>query len=153
MTRHKTILNLLIAAIALLAAAAPSLAQAQSEQSSREAQGLVAAPAIEETLASNLDFTPAIKSRVATTEVERTSVNNAARTASPFMLSASAFKAPNHFTAAESGRFVNQQLNFSDAGPKDPAAKKQFRADDDESDSGRTKRVAFVPSRGPKLPQ
>ena len=157
MTTHKTISTLSIAAIALLAAAAPSLAQVQSEQSSKDRQGSVAAPAaaqtIGETLASNRELAAATASRVATTAFKGASVNNAARNASPFKLSASAFKAPNHFTSAESSRFVNQRVNFNDAGPGDPNAKKQFRADDDASDSSRTKRFAFVPSRGQKLPE
>ncbi len=152
MTTHKTISTLSIAAIAFLAAATPSLAQVQSEQSSKDLQGSLAAPAVEQTLASNRDLAGATASRVATTEVKRTSVNNAAPTTSPIKLSASAFQVPNHFTSAESRRFVSQQVNFSDAGPKDPTAKKQFRADDDESVS-RTKGITFVPSRGQKLPE
>lgn len=152
MTTHKTISTLSIGAIAFLAAAAPSLAQVQSEQSSKDLQGSLVAPAVEQTLASNRELAGANASRVATTEVKRTSANNAAPTASPIKLSASAFKVTNHFTSAEGRRFVKQQGNFNDAGPKDPTAKKQFRAGDDESVS-RTKGVNFVPSRGQKLPE
>ena len=152
MTTHKTISTLSIAAIALLAAAAPSLAQVQSEQPSKDTQSSLAAPVVELTLASNRELAATTASRVATTEVKRTTVNNSAPTAVSFKLPASAFKVTNHFTSAESQRFVNQQVNFNDAGPKDPTAKKQFRADDDESGS-RTKSVTFVPSRGQKLPE
>jgi hypothetical protein len=60
---------------------------------------------------------------------------------------------PNHFTSAEASRFVNQQMNFINAGPGDPSAKKQFRADDDGSDNSKAKRLTFVPSRGQKLPE
>jgi len=76
-------------------------------------------------------------------------VKNAARTT--LVLSASAFKGRNHFTsAARTSSFVNQ-VNFKSAGPVDPGAKKQFRAD--ESEISRTKDVAFVPSKGQKLPE
>lgn len=150
MTRHKTISSLSIAAIALLAAASPSFAQTQSEQSGSVTPGTVATPVIEQTLASNRELT-ATKSRVAATEVEKTSVNNAARTARPFVLPANAFKVPNHFTSAEASRFVNGQMNFSNAGPSDPGAKKQFRADDE--DNSKPKRITFVPSLGQKLPE
>jgi hypothetical protein len=44
-------------------------------------------------------------------------------------------------------------MNFINAGPGDPSAKKQFRADDDGSDNSKAKRLTFVPSRGQKLPE
>lgn len=151
MTRHKTISSLSIAAIALLAAASPSFAQTQSEQSGSVTPGSVVTPVIEQTLASNRELTATTRSRVAATEVEPTSVNNAARTARPFVLPANAFKVPNHFTSAEASRFVNGQMSFSNAGPSDPGAKKQFRADDE--DNSKPKRITFVPSLGQKLPE
>jgi hypothetical protein len=151
MTTHKTISTLSIAAIALLAAAAPSFAQAQS----KDAQGSNAAdnttPVIEQTLASNREVTAVTKARVATTE--EISVNSTARTETFRNLSTNAFKSPTHFTSAQSSRFVSPQVNFNDAGPRDPNAKQQFRADDDESSKGGAGRVTFVPSRGQKLPE
>ena len=153
MTRHKAISSLSIAAIALLAASAPSFAQTQSDQSGKDTSGSVATPAIEQTIASNRELTAVTRSRAGTTEVEPTSVNNAARTASSFILPANAFKVPNHFTSAEASRFINQQMNFINAGPSDPTARKQFHAGDDSANSSRAKGVTFVPSRGQKLPE
>ena len=147
MTRHKTISSLSIAAIALLAAAAPSFAQTQSDQS-----GKVGTPTMEQTIASNREFTSVTRSRAAATEVAPTTVNNN-RAARSFVLPANAFKVPNHFTSAEASRFVTGQMNFLNAGPSDPTAKKQFRADDDSANSSRAKGVTFVPSRGQKLPE
>ena len=149
MTRHKTISSLSIAAIALLAAAAPSFAQTQSDQSGKDTPGSVATPAIEQTIASNRELTAVTRSRAGATEVERTNV----KPASSFILPARAFKVPDHFTSAETSRFVNGQMNFMNAGPSDPTAKKQFRADDDSANSSRAKGVTFVPSRGQKLPE
>jgi hypothetical protein len=143
MTRHKTISSLSIAAIALFAAAST---QAQTEPSDKNAS-VTSATVVEQTIASNLESSVARKSR-ATPEVEPV-VKNAARTT--LVLSASAFKGRNHFTsAARTSSFVNQ-VNFKSAGPVDPGAKKQFRAD--ESEISRTKDVAFVPSKGQKLPE
>ena len=143
MTKHKTISSLSIAAIALVAAAAPALAQGQTEPSGKNVLG--ATPAVEQTIASNLESSAVRKSRVTTPEVEP--ATNAARTVKPLALSA--FKGQNHFTStASSSSFVNQ-VNFK--APIDPVAKKQFRAD--ESEISRTKQVAFVPSRGQKLPE
>jgi len=142
MTKHKTISSLAIAAIALVAAAVPAMAQGQSEPSGKNA-----APVVEQTIASNLDSSAVRKSRITAPQVELV----AARTTKPLILSANAFKGQNQFTSAStSSSFVNQ-LNFKDAGPADPEAKKQFRAD--ESDSSKTNKVVFVPSRGQKLPE
>lgn len=153
MTRHKTISTLSIAVIALFAAAVPSLAQSQSDRFGKDTQSsVVAAPAIDQTLALSREFTLATNSRVATSVVERTSLSNTARTSSPIVLSANAFEVPNQFTSTAISRFANQQVIFSDAGPNDPSEKKQFSAADYESDKGGTKRIAFVPARGQMLP-
>jgi hypothetical protein len=142
MTKHKTISSLSIAAIALVAAAA---AQAQTEPSDKNVSVTGATTVVEQTIASNLESSAVRKSSVTTPELDR------ARTTKPLVLSASAFKGQNHFTSTvSSSSFVNQ-VNFKDAGPIDPAAKKQYRAD--ESEISRTKQVAFVPSRGQKLPE
>jgi len=147
MTTHKTISSLSIAAIALVAAAVPAMAQGQPEPSGKN--GLGATPAVEQTIASNLDSSAVRKSRVTTPEVEPAA--NIARTVKPLLLSASAFKGQNHFTSVPSNTNFANQVSFKDAGPVDPQAKKQYRAD--ESEISRTKSVAFVPSRGQKLPE
>ena len=145
MTRHKTISSLSIAAIALFAAAST---QAQTEPSGKNAS-ITSATVVEQAIASNLESSAVRKSR-ANTPVVEPAVKNA-RTAKPLVLSASAFKGQNNFTsAASTSSFVNQ-VNFKSAGPVDPGAKKQFRAD--ESEVSRTKDVAFVPSKGQKLPE
>lgn len=141
MTKHKTISSLSIAAIALLAAAA---AQAQTEASDKNASVTGATTVGEQTIASNLESSAVRKSRVATPEVAP------ART-KPLVLSAGAFKGQNQFTSTASSRSFVNQVNFKKAGPIDPRAKTQFRADESEISS--TKQVAFVPSRGQKLPE
>lgn len=146
MTKHKTISSLSIAAIALVAAAVPALAQGQTELSGKNAT-----PAVEQTIASNLESSAVRKSRITTPEVGLVKANNVSRTTKPLLLSSSAFKGQNNFTsAASSSRFANQ-VNFKDAGPANPQAKKQFRTD--ESEISKTKQVVFVPSRGQKLPE
>ena len=148
MTTHKTISSLSIAAIALMAAAVPAMAQAQTEPSGKSVSGDGATTVIEQTIASNIESSIVRKSR-ATTNVEP-AANNAVR-ARKLVLSASAFKGQNNFlSTANHSNFANQ-VNFKDAGPIDPGARKQFRAD--ESDVTRTKSVAFVPSLGQKLPE
>jgi hypothetical protein len=148
MTTHKTISSLSIAAIALVAAAVPAMAQGQTEPSGKSVSSVGVTTV--QTIASNLESSAVRKSRSITPKVEP-AANNAVRTNKPLVLSASAFKGQNQFTAtAKNSDFANQ-VNFKDAGPIDPGAKKQFRAD--ESEITRTKEVAFVPSRGQKLPE
>jgi hypothetical protein len=150
MTTHKTISSLSIAAIALMAAAVPAMAQGQTEPSGKSVLSDSATTVVEQTIASNLESSTARKSRTLTPNVEP-AANSAARAHKPLVLSASAFKGQNHFTStANNSNFANQ-VNFKDAGPIDPGAKRQFRAD--ESEITRTKSVAFVPSLGQKLPE
>jgi len=144
MTTHKTISSLSIAAIALMAAAVPAMAQSQTEPSAKSAQVDSATTVIEQTIASNLESATVRKSRAITPNVEPAA-------SKPVVLSTSAFKGQSHFTSAANNSNFANQVNFKDAGPIDPEAKRQFRAD--ESDSTRTKSVAFVPSRGQKLPE
>jgi hypothetical protein len=148
MTTHKTISSLSIAAIALMAAAVPAMAQGQTEPSSKSASGEGASTVIEQTIASNVESSTVRKSHATTPNVAP-AANNAVRS-NKLVLSASAFKGQNNFTSTANNNFANQ-VNFKDAGPVDPGAKKQFRAD--ESDVTRTKSVAFVPSLGQKLPE
>lgn len=150
MTRHKTISSLSIAAIALLAAAVPSFAQAQLDQSSRDMQRSVDTQAIEQTIASNTELIAAAKLRV-TTPATSEVVKNVTRTTSP-RLSASTFKLQNNFTSGASSQFVSSKPTFNYASPSDPSARKQFRSDDYDSSSTGRKLVTFVPSRGQKLP-
>ena len=139
MTKPKTISSLSIAAIALVAAAVPALAQGQSESSGKNVSSTGATSTVEQTIASNLESSAVRKSRVVTAEVEPAA-------GKPLVLSA--FKGQNNFTSTASSI---QRLNFMNAAPIDPLAKKQFRAD--ETEVSRTKQMAFVPSRGQKLPQ
>ena len=149
MTTHKTISSLSIAAIALMAAAVPAMAQGQTDPTGKSVSGNGATTVIEQTIASNIESSTVRKSRATTPSLEP-AANNAVR-AGKLVLSASAFKGQNNFTStANHSNFANQ-VNFKDACPVDPGAKKQFRAD--ESDVTRTKSVAFVPSLGQKLPE
>jgi len=148
MTTRKTISSLSIAAIALMAAAVPAMAQGQTEPSGKSASGDGVTTV--QTIATNLESSAVRKSRSITPKVEP-AANNAVRSNKPLVLSASAFKGENQLTStANHSNFANQ-VSFKDAGPIDPGAKKQFRAD--ESEITRTKEVAFVPSRGQKLPE
>lgn len=142
MTKQKTISSLSIAAIALVAAAVPALAQGQTESNASIA---VAGSTVEQTIASNRDSSAVRKSRVITPEVEP-AAGSVARTGKPLVLSA--LKGQDNFTSATSSI---QQVNFTEVAPVDPMAKKQFRADETEIKS--TGHVAFVPSRGQKLPE
>ena len=148
MIKHKTISSLSIAAIALMAAAVPAMAQGQTERSGKSVSSNGATTVVEQTIASNLESST-VRSRAINRSVEPIA-NSAARANKPLVLSASAFKGQNHFTSKANNNFANQ-MNFKDAGPIDPGAKKQFRAD--ESEITRTKAVAFVPSRGQTLPE
>jgi len=149
MTTHKTISSLSIAAIALMAAAVPAMAQGQTDPTGKSVSGNGATTVIEQTIASNIESSTVRKSRATTPSLEP-AANNAVRTGK-LVLSASAFKGQNNFmSTANNSNFANQ-VNFKNAGPVDPGAKKQFRAE--ESDVTRTKSVAFVPSLGQKLPE
>ena len=148
MTTHKTISSLSIAAIALMAAAVPAMAQGQTEPSGKSVSSDSATTVVEQTIASNLESST-VRSRAINANAEP-AANSAARANKPLVLSASAFKGQNHFTSTANNNFANQ-VNFKDAGPIDPGAKRQFRAD--ESEITRTRQVAFVPSRGQTLPE
>jgi hypothetical protein len=149
MTTHKTISSLSIAAIALMAAAVPAMAQGQTEPSGKSVSSDGATTVVEQTIASNLESST-VRSRAINPNVEP-AANSAARANKPLVFSASAFKGQNHFTATANNNNFANQVNFKDAGPIDPGAKRQFRAD--ESEITRTKSVAFVPSLGQKLPE
>jgi hypothetical protein len=148
MTTHKTISSLSIAAIALMAAAVPAMAQGQTEPSGKSVSSDGATTVVEQTIASNLESST-VRSRAINPNVEP-AANSAARANKPLVFSASAFSGQNHFTSTGNNNFASQ-VNFKDAGPVDPGAKRQFRAD--ESEITRTKSVAFVPSLGQKLPE
>jgi hypothetical protein len=147
MTRQKTITSLSIAAIALLAVAVPTFAQAQSA----EDQPSAATQASEEKTVSGAELIAATKMRGTTFEFERARFNDSTRTVKQPKLSASDFKAHNSFTSATSSHFVSPQLSASYFVPTDPTAKKQFNSEEYEGSKGR-KLVTFVPSRGQKLP-
>jgi hypothetical protein len=126
------------------------MAQGQTEPAGKSVAGEGATTVIEQTIASNLESSTVRKSREITPAVEP-AANHAARANQPLVLSASAFKGQSNFTSTPGTSNFANQVNFKDAGPIDPGAKKQFRAD--ESDLTRTKSVAFIPSLGQKLPE
>jgi hypothetical protein len=147
MTKHKTISNSLIAAIAFLTVSVPSFAHAQS-------QSLVSQVS-DETSARKADLNANIKRQITTpasSEVQRAQIRNGTRSASPVMLSASAFTAHNNFTTGGSSLFVSPQPTVS-AGPIYSRARKQFRSADHDPNSRGSKLVTFVPSFGQKLPE
>lgn len=145
MTKQKTISSLSIAAIALVAAAVPALAQGQAKASSRNATVNGATLGLERTIESNRESSEVRKSRMVTPSVEF-EAGDVAHNNKPAL--ALAFKGQNSFTFASNN---GSQVSFIDAAPVDPMAKKQFRADENESNSAN--RVSFVSSRGQKLPE
>ena len=149
MTRQKTISSLSIAAIALLAVAVPTFAQAQSA----EVQPSAVTQASEQTAVSGTELIAATKPRggaPAMFEFERTRFNDSTRTVKHPKLSASDFQPRHSFTSATSSHLVNPPLTASYFMPTDPTAKKQFRSEDNDASKRRT--LTFVPSRGQKLP-
>lgn len=144
MTKQKTISSLSIAAIALVAAAVPALAQEQTESADMKSMNGATSSVVAQTIASNLESSALRKSRAVTPKVEP-ATGNAAHDSK--RLSLSAFNGQNNFTSVTSSI---EQVTFKNTAI-DPEAKRQFRADETETDSN--KHVAFVSSRGQKLPE
>jgi hypothetical protein len=147
MTTHKTISRLSIAAIILIAAAIPSLAQTKSTQSPATAASGIAAPGSGLVLAFNrnpFSVFPGARS----TAVE--SKNAVAYTGTPkATLSAASFTS-NRFS------FVNEKPSFSPQFKVYDVAtfssKQQFSTENDNAPTSSKHRVTFVPSMGQKIP-
>jgi hypothetical protein len=141
MTNYKSLSGLSIAAIALLATAAPCFSQGQSDHSASNTQN-VQTVAIEQTVASNREMTVPTNSRFA----------KPVPTTRPVTLSASNFEVKSQFMAPTNSRFTNQ-INLDPAATDDLSGKKQYRSDDQDASATSTKNITFVPSRGQKIPQ
>ena len=137
MKKSYTFSNLPMAAIVLLVASLPCLAQATASESSSALAVAGNVPAV----ASNKVFHP-VPTSVEDTLVTSKSVE---RVKSP-SLTAATFKVSNEFSM-DSKFFSKTQISTD---TYTPDSKEQFRLDDDTQT--RNSKVTFVPSRGFKLP-
>ena len=147
MRRNKTLSSFSIAAIALLAAAVPGLAQAQSSGSRAEEKSRVPALGSGLQLAFNRNSGPTFP-RAGISFVEPKSLVDTAPVASS-TLSPAAFKTTSRFTTTERKFSFDSQFNWYQA---PSSSKAQFRTDDERGARRSNWSVSFVPSRGPKFP-
>ena len=152
MTKNKTLSNLSMAVVALLAATVSCFAQAQSTENFSETAGSAVATNSSLALAFNGNPFGAAASRfdgrsVESRSVEPKAIFNVAPAKSPLNLSAATFEVSNQF-ATENKAFLGSQVSAIDAGKFD--SKQQFRANDYAP--VKTPKVSFVPSRGPWMP-
>jgi len=142
MKKTYTFSNLPMAAIVLLVASLPCLAQVTANESS----SALAVAGNVPTVASNKVFHP-VPASVEDTSVTSKSVE---RVKSPLNLTPATFKVSNESSSEfsmDSKFFSNTQISTE---AYKPDTKDQFRLDDDTQT--RNSKVTFVPSRGFKLP-
>ena len=138
MKKNYTFSNLPMAAIVLLVASLPCLAQVTASDSS----SALAVAGNVPTVASNTVFHP-VPTSVEDTAVTSKSVE---RVKSPLNLTPATFKVSNEFNM-DSKFFSRTQISTE---AYSPDSKEQFRLDDDTQT--KSSKVTFVPSRGFKLP-
>jgi len=138
MKKNYTFSNLPMAAIVLLVASLPCLAQVTANESTSALAVAGNAP----TAASNKVFHPVPTS---VEDIEVTS-RNVERVKSPVSLTAATFKVSSEFNM-DSKFFSRTQISTE---AYTPASKEQYRLDDDIKT--KSSKVTFVPSRGFKLP-
>jgi hypothetical protein len=150
MTTNTKLSTLSIAAIALLAASAPCFAQTKSADISEESSNVVAMVGSElAVISSNSKFTTA-ELLPGLLNAEPKSASNVKPSEKPRSLSPDAFRVQmGQFSAVENQNSFGQRTTIYEMGLGN--FKKQFRADDD-SNGTQKKRVSFVPSLGPKMP-
>jgi len=139
MKKNYTFSNLPMAAIVLLVASLPCLAQVTANESS----SALAVAGNVPTVASTKTFHPVPTS---TEDIAVTS-KSVERTKSRLNLTADTFKVSNEFSM-DSKFFSRTQISTETYTPN---SKEQFRLDDDTQSKNR--KVTFVPSRGFKLPE
>jgi len=142
MPTNQKLSSLSIAAIALMAAAAPGFAQVSSNESRPE----TVAPVTELVLATNRP--PGSVVNVAPVASEQPKVNVVASKRVP-SLSAETFKISGQSNAIGESNFLKKQPTMTQRGLG--YSKTQFKVDSDEVI--KTRRIEFVPSRGQKLPE
>jgi hypothetical protein len=147
MTKNKTLSNLSIAAIALLAAAVPCVAQSQSNHTDSRTLSAVEARGTGLSLAFNKNpFAGGAAGLEASAVESKTTVKVASAKSSP-RLTVATFNSASQFTT-ESKRFFSAPLTAYE--PVTFDSKPQFRVDD--YTPSKPSRVSFVPSRGPWMP-
>jgi hypothetical protein len=134
MASNKKLSSLTIAAAAFFAAAIPCFAQAQANESRNDAATLAAINVAEPILVLNRE-NPAPK------EVSATVTSDHQPRLSPAMFK----QQPDQFSASRT--FMKSTTNLYE--PRVQTSKSQFRVGDELAPAPR---VAFVPSRGQKLP-
>lgn len=142
MKKNITFANLLIAAIAFLAATVPCFAQSASTEGSAGATSVSTTSGSGVTLALNKVRPATAAARVRESAVSPTT---AAAKNTP-KLSPSAFKVSDEFTTGSKHFVGTVQLYESDT----LESKRQFRLD--EHTPTESSKVTFVPSRGPRMP-
>ena len=144
MKKSYTFSNLPMAAIVLLVASLPCLAQATASEST----SALAVADNGRTVASNKMFHAVAPSATSTTSTEDTAVTSKSveRVKSPLNLTPATFKVSNEFSM-DSKFFSRTQISSE---PYTPDSKEQFRLDDDTPTN--SSKVTFVPSRGFRLP-
>ena len=142
MTTNQKLSSLSIAAIALMAAAAPCFAQVSSNESRPE----TVAPVSELAVATNR--TPGSVVNVAPVASEQPKVNVAASKRVP-SFSAETFKISSQSNAIGESNFLKGQPTMTQTGLD--YSKIQIKVDSNEVT--KTHRIEFVPSRGQKLPE
>jgi hypothetical protein len=137
MKKNYTFSNLPMAAIVLLVASLPCLAQVTANESS----SALAVAGNVPTVASNKTFHPV------PTSIEDTAVTSKSAVKNPLNLTAATFKVSNEFSM-DSKYFSRTQISTK---AYTPDSKEQFRLDEDIQI--KTRKVTFVPSRGFQLPE
>lgn len=142
MKKNYTFSNLPMAAIVLLVASLPCLAQATANESS----SALAVAGNVPTVASIKVFHP-VSTSVEDTPVTLVTSKRAESRKSPLNLTVATFKVSNEFSM--DSKFFSKTQIATEA--YTPDSKEQFRLDDDTQTKNR--KVTFVPSRGFKLPE
>jgi hypothetical protein len=148
MTKNKTLSNLSMAVVALMAATVSCFAQNQSSETRSETPSSVVAQNNSLSLAFDRNPFAGAASRFDSRADERNSVVEPKTTRSKLNLSAATFEVSTQVTN-ENKAFLGSQLNvMTDVVKFD--SKQQFRADDYAPH--KTPKISFVPSRGPRMP-
>jgi hypothetical protein len=142
MKKNITLTNLLLAAVAFLAATVPCFAQSASTESPADSTSVSSTRDSGVTLAlNNVRATaPAFRFREAAVSPTTTVAKNTLK------LTPSAFKVSDELTSGSERFFGTAQIYQSDT----LDSKRQFRVDEDTPTE--QSKVTFVPSRGPRMP-
>ena len=142
--------SLLIAAIALLAAVVPGVAQAQTNGPREDASSLVAIAGSDLMPSFTMNKVVAGDGRIVSSEVERRSFTPVVPPKPRATLSAAAFKAPATPAVEENRLSFSQQREMFQVTSTD--SRKSYRGDDDLRIERSKRRIEFVPSMGLRMP-